>query len=358
MPPSTRAPDALLRELATLVTGMERRPSVGYSSYAYGKEGALRKTIYEEAFECVYALCELLYPGVESTALSWEGWEHVPTTRMGCPSTYSLVPVGSAEQMRVTTSILSKTALYSDLSVAPVDVELETGYISYSGGDRKSWEAFWPIVSQLVEHRTLLATGKFAILPRAVRTVYGSVSEETIKEYGAPLVQGPGSAPYLPLNRSRLSPLRDLLVYEEVVLPYFPGARLEDIAKIAEEETEAFLLFTTFLRNRLVEISRADSSQDIRQLVDELRAGAASIALEAKKIQKGNLLRGAQMATFTVSLIATVIPDVTSAVSDIAGITGAVSLLELLRETVGHQKEQLTLRNSEFYVPYLLSKSS
>ena len=145
-----------------------------------------------------------------------------------------------------------------------------------------------------------------------------------------------------------------MLIYEKIVLPYFPNARLSDVADIAEKETDSFVIFNTNLRKRLREIGNATSADDVKEIGEELQSGAAALAIEARKMAQGKLLRGVEVGLFSVSLGAIIASRGAVFPSGLAGVTGSVTLLDLLKEVTARRQSKLTLAQSEFFVPYLL----
>ena len=228
------------------------------------------------------------------------------------------------------------------------------GYISYSGGGRKEWNGFWPILEQLISNRELLERGRCAFLPSRSRYYTDSISSGGNDSHSAPFAQDVANIRLTPENPVARSPFHDVLIYEKIVLPYFPNARLSDVADIAEKETDSFVIFNTNLRKRLREIGNATSADDVKEIGEELQSGAAALAIEARKMAQGKLLRGVEVGLFSVSLGAIIASRGAVFPSGLAGVTGSVTLLDLLKEVTARRQSKLTLAQSEFFVPYLL----
>jgi hypothetical protein len=222
-----------LAELAAIIGGLPHgRPAQGYSIYR-GRSNPAPPTPYERAFELVQALCDKLYPGTDSTAVSWQDWKHLPRASEAQLDGCSLMPLGSPIQIRAASRLLMNTILYSEVTIVVVNARLEDQYISYSGGGTKNWPEFWKIFDLLASYREILARGRCIFLPATSGKLYGSVSEETRHERRAPWTQESDSIFLTPINPARLvrerSALADVLVYEKLVLPCFPSASLLDI---------------------------------------------------------------------------------------------------------------------------------
>lgn len=348
----------VLPELARVVSTLSPHPTTGYHSLT-GEP----RTPYERAFELVKELCDELYPSLQHRSYVEEGWEphdsHAPPQRLAS----AVVPLEQAK-MPIIARLLPMTSLYSDLTVFVVDTELEDGYISYSGtncGDRKTWRPFWPLLDVLIQHRTLLERGVAVFLPTRIEQTYASTSEERTIVHTAPLAQAVPSVSYTPFNAVQslgASVVSQVLVYERLLLPIFPGATLSDIATIAEKETDAFIIFSAHLRRLLSGLSTAENAEAVAEVVDDLQAGAARLAIEARKVAKGKLLRNAELGMFALTLGAVVATGGAPLPSGVAGVVGTASLLDAIRQFAGHRAETLTLRQSEYFVPYLLRKAA
>jgi hypothetical protein len=348
-----------LRELATTIKSLE-----GSLSFELNDLSKPQNTAYHRAFELIETLCERFYPGTESTSYVEDKWEPQEGTIPDADMSGWLVPVPSDDKLQAISRLLSISTMYTDLTVAVVNTTLSDGYISYSasGWRRRDWTSFENLRKYLVPYVQLVEQGRCVFLPYEFKDDQASMSQEVSRRRRAPLEQSPSGAPFTPANAVRAqigrSPFTDILVYEQLVLPCFPGASLLDIANIATRETDSFILFNHQLRERLSELSQATSMDAIDEITWDLRAGAASLAIEARRIAAGKLLHGAQLATLTISLSALATAYGLNLVlpAQIAGITGSVTLLELLRERMERQKERYDLRKSEFFVPFLLSE--
>ena len=81
--------------------------------------------------------------------------------------------------------------------------------------------------------------------------------------YRAPLVQDALAARFVPANGgySASDPRSQILLFGQIMLPYFPEISIADLVKVAKNETEAFTRFTYRLRQMLAEVPAADSRQ-------------------------------------------------------------------------------------------------
>jgi hypothetical protein len=330
-----------------------------------GKHGAptsrLSQVLQADGLDLLRQLCHSLY-GQETEhyeSAGYRGNRKIISTP-GTSEAFTLIPLPPENQLRFVTQMLHRVTLYSTLTVMTVDLEISDGYISYSGGNRKSWSNFWPILKYNAEYRNLVDQGRCIFLPYRSSYLEESTSSTAVDTSAAPMNQRADSIKFTPVNPTTLrpgaSPLDDLLVYEHVILPYFPAADLADVADIAEKETDSFIIFNQFLAEKLGQIAQSSSVMKISDLLGEIHAGAAELRIEAKKVERSKILRGAEAGVFVVSLSALLAVG-GHAAETVAGIAGTVSLIELIREWVAGQNEKLDLKKSAFYIPYLLSKA-
>lgn len=253
--------------------------------------------------------------------------------------------------------MLQRSALYSEISVVVMPLRVKNMEISYSavGADRRDYDAYQELFRYNRRYASLVAGGRCVFLPRRYTFDAESTWGWSRSDYTAPLLQDPTSLTYLPVNlRLGRSPYQDLRVYETFMLPYFPEASLDDVAAIAQKETDSFILFNMYLTKQLGRLSNPESAEEWSEVIEEIRAEVARLHIEAKKVARSKVLRDAQIVMFAVSL-GTVLAAHNVKVDDIAGILGSVNLLQLLQGELQRRDDSDKLRQSEFFVPYLLS---
>lgn len=206
----------------------------------------------------------------------------------------------------------------------------------------------------------LVAPGRCVVLPEKLihdHTVWAS-GEGTKRSFAARRVVPANADTYLPITRNPVWPdTKDYFTYKNLILPYFPEASLQDIARIASEESDAFTRFNAFLRRKLKEVAAAESRYTVEDVIEEIESEVAAIRVEVSRIQTSKSLRNITVAALPISLgVATTLTG--TAASTVAGIVGSANLLAVLREYVSVRKERANLKKSEFYVPYLISSSS
>jgi hypothetical protein len=346
-----------LAHLAELVDGFSRAV-LDTSDVRSHNFSPIDRKAYNDAFALVERLCRTFYPGSEEASYAYERWEsrvskYLPQTGA------TIVPFPGEMQTQLSERLLKATTLYSDLTILVLPTNIEDGYISYSGGDRKTLPEIQPVFRYTKRYVSQLKAGRIVFLPRSSYHYEGSLSEETQRRYSAPFEQPAAQLSFLPMNlvgTSALgaSPIVDLQIFDSLLLPFFPNASLNDIVRIAEKETDSFLVFNQFLSQRLKTLSSAQSVDALRDIIGEIKAGVAQLNLEARRVQRTGLVRGSELGIFSLSLVTLLLGDV-GQLSQIAGVAGTVSLIDLIRE-FAQPSTRAQLRSSEFYVPYLLSK--
>jgi hypothetical protein len=253
--------------------------------------------------------------------------------------------------------MLQRSALYSELSVVVMPLWAKDMEISYSavGADRRDYDAYQELFRYNRRYASLVASGHCVFLPRRYTFDAESTWGWSRSDYVAPLLQDPTSLTYLPANlQLGQSPYQDLCVYETFLLPYFPEASLDNVATIAQKETNSFVLFNRYLTKQLSRLSNLCSSEEWSDVIEEIRSEVARLHIEAKKVARSKLLRNAQIVMFAVS-IGAVLGVHNVKLDDIAGILGSVNLLQMLQGEFQRRDDSDKLRQSEFFVPYLLS---
>ena len=136
-------------------------------------------------------------------------------------------------------------------------------YVSYSGGDYIDWRQLATFLEWNKRNEALVRAGKAIFLPRefVVHDERAGYTDTTV--YRAPLVQDALAARFVPANGgySASDPRSQILLFGQIMLPYFPEISIADLVKVAKNETEAFTRFTYRLRQMLAEVPAADSRQ-------------------------------------------------------------------------------------------------
>jgi hypothetical protein len=266
----------------------------------------------------------------------------------------ALVPVRDAADEAFYAGLVGRLVMYAQPLALVLPEQINWVATSYSGMGYSSDPAQAMRIARLVhQYRDVVREGRLAVLPTSFDRIFESVSDSDHWFARAPLLQRADAAQPLPLVSADWSADQSLFVYEQVVLPFFPGASVATLAAIAREETEAFTLFAGFLRRRMRELAESPEA-GLAELRAELDEEVARLRIEARKLAQLRVLRGAEIGLFTVSLAAAIATDL-GALQTTAGVLGSVTLLELLKQHATVRREALDLRASEFYVPMILA---
>ena len=298
--------------------------------------------------------------GVESEATA--GWERElrsnwPEEASPSIDVASVVPVSDATDTAFVTTILERTMLYSGFTALVMPVELSLLYTSYSanesirGFDRTDVDG---IIEANLRHESLVTQGRCAFVPASSTFLWGSASSDWKHRVEAPLLVQPSDCAYFPLNRYRpAARLEDALwVYKRIVLPYLPGVDLEVVASAAENESEAFRRFNSWLGRALSRLSTAAAVDEIDGIFEEIDEQVEVVSRQARRIGQLRSFRNFDIGIFVVSLAAAV--QAPEARELIAGFFGTSSFLDLMRNTVEVRAARQELRQSAFFVPWFL----
>lgn len=277
----------------------------------------------------------------------------------------ALLPLVNQQSLNFVTRILERTTLYNSRTVFVTTEPISFGSLSYSnvGGlyydDRGAAER---LIDVNRRHFDLVARGLCAFVP----PFSSARSEGASGDWGktvceAPLEQPADGFRLLPLNASSLRPeqkLSDALIaYKDIVLPYFSGLELATVARIAETETEAFRRFNRVLRQMLAALPDDPTQGDLASIVEQLDDGIDRVAREAKRLAALRSLRHVEVGFFSTSVVA-FLSHVDPAITQLSGLIGSASLLELVRSRFDQRHAAASVAKSDFYVPYLLDRAT
>jgi hypothetical protein len=314
----------------------------------------------------ILSICEELYDldRVEGDGeLSWpltneEKKSRHPSIVHGC-----IVPLSTGDDHFLVDYIRWLT-LYSELSIFVLPFSMSCLDITYSsfGNDlEKSWPDLKSLIKYSKQYKHLLKAGRGVFLPSQNSYIITSYSDHRTDVYTAPLIQQPDEFIYTPINARRniLTGLsfQDLVVLKEIMLPYFRISNLDDLVKVAQNETESSAKFNHYLSKRLVDISRLDSAKKLQEILREIDYEVENLELEFERLSKLKILQGVEMAFFSISLSALLFANAELA-KHIAGVTAPVGLLETFRHLTSGSEQVSPAKKSEFYLPYLLQKKS
>lgn len=311
----------------------------------------------------VEEFCRRLYPGSLAWGSPSAGWPFSLADAFEVRSTLASVPAGatitplSVDTLHASAALLQRTTLYSDMSVVVLPVDVESMYLSYSLSDTlRRGPEYDAVVTANLRYPELVRKGRCLFLPRSYTHKEESMSEWSMGEFTAPVLQTSDQLTFTPANaaptRLGRSPFVDMAVFERLVLPYFPQASLLDVVSIAEHETDQFVRFGHYLNRKLRDIGQAATEERLEDLMDEIRDSVTDLERKAQKIRKSTALCNFQIGYFGVAIGLLFGPVEIAHV--VAAITGAVNLTQIAVNSINIQRDRLDLESTDLYVPYLL----
>ncbi|MEU5893290.1 hypothetical protein ABZ835_41630 [Streptomyces sp. NPDC047461] len=320
---------------------------------------------YVSAYQAIYGLCHHFYGNVVvggSGEMADPGRED-EEREYGPEENAALIPIPQGYGAARLADMIPYSTMYARRTIFVTTDVVSNGFISYSASrdplHRMSLGSVQELIRLNLQHRRLIHSGQALILPMRLTDWYTSLSQHDTEESVAPLFQDPHALRFMPLNSTAsfsAPSAGDVLEVATLLLPYFPQATLEEIVRLKEEETDAFIQFSSYLKRKLSALPEVASVRDIEDIRADINSGVSRLRAEAKKISGLRLIRNAEMGTLGVT-IAVLGSGVGDLVSGIAGILGTASLVGLMRsfKEVGDSERQL--RDSEFFIPYLLKSS-
>jgi hypothetical protein len=326
---------------------------------------------YTLGFYAIQQNCELLYACANSAEWYFTQDHEKLDYKFPKVTAATIVPATSFEDAQKYANLLRKTILYSDFVVIVLrqrldgralqhleklavlhDLNLPGGEEDPTRRDPDHWmKALDAVLTPNRHYQDLVAAGRCVFLPSRL-DVYQPPAGSN--RYLPPVVCGK-QQPYIPLNRrSILSDAFELFIYKNLILPYFPEVDLLALSKIQNEETDSFVRFTYYLKRRLSQLADLQNEDQVEDVIEEIDYEVAALRLEAQKLSKSRLLRGAEIASFSISLGAFA-SSFNPILGGISGLLGSVTVLGLLRERAARRKDVIELKKSDFYIPYLLS---
>ena len=211
---------------------------------------------------------------------------------------------------------------------------------------------------EVAKQGDFVSAGRSVVLPSSISYLFDSGWESQLDEHVAPLfLRYEGQLQALPMLGGGFDADASPLIYKQILLPYFPSIELKDLTKIASQESEAFTIFSVFIRQKLADIVEADSDVRLEELFAEIDEEVARLHLEAKKLSRLRVLRDSEVAVFAVSLVVLIATGAEMA-PNLTGILGPISLLDILRNHIDIQRGRRDLRKGEFYLPLVLRNTS
>jgi hypothetical protein len=281
----------------------------------------------------------------------------------------SIVPMVLPTDLAFVRTVLKTAVLYSPFSALVVPDSVRVDQLNGQAEVRET-EGLDRVVALNREFDQLVRRGSCAFLPARSQRLerdfsYLDSPSRAVHQFDsqveAPMLQSPQQLAFNPLNpASRRSPLAvgdALVVYKQVVLPCFPGADLDLIARIAADESEAFHRFSRWLGRAAARMSAVDSAPELIHVLDELDHEVAQVDKEARRVGTLKALRNVDLAAFTVSLaVAIEAPGASQGL--VAGLIGSASFLDLVRKAVEQSAAREDLRRSTFYLPWRIEQAT
>lgn len=317
------------------------------------------------AADRLHSLCAALF-GLSSEPIPLEENANIPVPDVHSPvlDVASLIPIPDPEDVSLVTTLLERTTLYSGLTVMVLPFSLKTAYLSHVSPDSilvYDEAAAEAVLHANLLHADLVAGGKCLFVPRESHHAWHSEASTLRRDVSAPLLQPTDGLTFSPANlagRDVERRLGDTLhVYKQIVLPYFPGADVDLLGRIAVEETDGFRAFNRWLTRRLAHLATAITPSDLAEILDSIDEQVDLLAKEARKISMMKTLRDIDVGFFTVSLaLLSQVPEGSRGL--IAGLLGTASFADLVRQTTKRHYAEQELRKSTFYVPWILKEST
>lgn len=275
----------------------------------------------------------------------------------------SIVPLAADVDSATVGSIIDKTALYfrTTAFTVPGTIGVTDSYEGVVRHRLSGGSCIDTLARLSRSYVDLVDSGHVAFLPTRADTLFvsGKLYRETRST--APLVQQPRSLRLMPMNVGAVfteSPPDDYdsLIFERVTLPYFLGAPHDVLARVQDVETDAFVRFIRWLSRRLATLDTSDRSA-LTEVRWEIEDGVDKVNVAARKIGSTRFMRGVELGFFTLNL-GVLIGVHSGSAAQIAGVTGSVTFLELVRSLATYRRDRIDLRASDFYLPWLISRDS
>jgi hypothetical protein len=312
---------------------------------------------YDEIYQELVAICRHLYPldsGSGTGMFPWPTAEEIEYSADYRPTT--IVPLGADPADQAIATSLQRLALYSDLTAFVFPGEVGAYNLSYSEPGilrHESLDDLRKIRSYNSRYRERVLKGQAVFLPASLQYALERPHGFESQTYRAPMWQTSGRVSMTPVNidSGPHTAMGDFLPYAQLMLPYFPGADLDLLARISHEESDAFVRFNRFLLQRLGEVPNQTSQAALIEAVREIHDAVDELDQEVKRLQRSRVISGLEVGMFGVSLgVMALAPEL----QYIAGFIGSASLLDLARGVMSDRGRTAAVRRSSFYVPYLI----
>jgi hypothetical protein len=351
----TRSPQELTHALADSLISVDASKATGWDPQNLSSEET-------RVLNLLLLLCRAIF-GAQYD--DYDIFHHNSTEDPHSPNWPFLIPVGNDLKLELLNSLLRRTVLYAERSVAvlPRTLVFDEVGIKWVGDVPSRSEGRHISLQSLVrlnkQYQRLVASDLCVFLPQHCKSAYYLIgSDYQIMHSEAPMRQRADLIELFPLNMVHPNARIDhsILVYKELLLPFFSNIDLNTMAKIARNETASFSRFNGWMTRKVAELMQSETENRFEELILELEDGVAEIRLEAEKISKLRALEGAELTTFILSLAGMIDPS-QHALKGVATITGSATLFGLTKQFIERKQQKASLKKSALYVPYLMTKS-
>lgn len=315
---------------------------------------------YESLIYCYQSICHHYFDAFQTDGdneiISANGQGKESARQALIPGT--IVPI-SGKRKRFVYDFTRWAALYSEFPIFVLPTSISKFY-DYTV-DERPLDFLKSDLDEFIQvnrsYLKILRAGRGIFLPSRFSTITNHRNAFRATDYRAPLIQNLQQLALIPINpRDNIAKGRatqEYIVYKQVILPFFKLSNFDDLIKIARNETEAFRKFNHFLREKLPSINNIQSASELRGVLQEIDYEVANVELEYKKLSQMKMLQGVELGFLTISLCALVFSDV-SLIQQIAGVTGSISILDILRDYLEYKQGLLEIKKNDFYLPFLL----
>ena len=217
------------------------------------------------------------------------------------------------------------------------------------------------LVRRLIELKPLLELGEVSILPESLihedynAHMWQPGQDETTTS-STELLEALVEQRFIPLLRGRELQGLFQLFQKDIYLPYLRNIKLADLAKLKHNETDSFKNFQFRMDRIFKSLQTADVEEKIRHLMEETDHEVRLLNNEFKKIQKLKSMQTISIGMFAISLVA-LLAGSGDLQRLIPLIFGAHSLSSLTKTEMERRKNVLSLKDSDFYVPWRIHSS-
>lgn len=224
-------------------------------------------------------------------------------------------------------------------------------------------DGYSTLIKRIIELKPLIALGEVSIKPGTIiHEDYdghswnsGEPDEETVDYLY--LVDQLTEKRFIPLLAKKEVSGLSKVFQKDIYLPYIKNIELSELAKIKQNETDAFRNFQFKMSRIFSDLKDIDDESKIRYIMEETEHKVQKIESEFRKTQTLKSLEKTSIGIFIISIVS-LIAGTENINKLVSLVLGAPSLTSILKIEKDRKLAELSLRKSDFFIAWKLHRQA